>query len=177
MAVVGQFSKEELMARLISKERGKNINGFGDVNGEYWLGNEFIHQMTSGKSNVLIKIEATDFQNVHRYIKGFSVEIEANKYKVHTGVFEDGNSTLGRNWLYHNDMAFTTKDCDNDQSPSNCAIEHGGGWWHNYCFKVNPNNHYSPTENVHNGKGMSWYNWFKMYEKALKTFRMLMKEY
>ena len=36
-------------------------NGFGDINGEYWLANEFIHQMTSGKSNVLIKIEATNF--------------------------------------------------------------------------------------------------------------------
>ena len=35
-------------------------NGIGDVNGEYWLGNEFVHQHTE-KHQSEMKIEAVDF--------------------------------------------------------------------------------------------------------------------
>ena len=154
-------------------------NGFGDVSGEYWLGNEFIHQLTDGKSNILIRIEATDFQGVHKYIiyKGFRVESEINKYKLHTGVFEDGTSALGPNWENHNEMFFSTKDRDNDMHASkHCAVYYGGGWWHKHCFHMNPNNHYSAIENVASGSGMSWHAWHNGHTKVMKTFQMSMKE-
>ena len=35
-------------------------NGFGDVNGEYWLGNEFVHQYTE-KDQSEMKIETVAF--------------------------------------------------------------------------------------------------------------------
>ena len=161
-------------------QRGWNEykNGFGDAKGDYWLGNEFIHQMTSGKSNVLIKIEATDFQNLHRYIifKGFSVESEENKYKLHTGVFEDGVKVLGENWIHHDGMFFTTKDRDNDIYDSNCAVMFAGGWWHKDCYELNPNTYFSKVEDVPDGLSLLWRNWHNTYYKTLKSFRMSIKE-
>ena len=42
----------------------------------------------------------------------------------------------------HSQLAFTTKDQDNDESGSNCASSEIGGWWYNNCGQVNLNGHY-----------------------------------
>ena len=39
----------------------------------------------------------------------------------------------------HSEMAFTTKDQDNDESGSNCASSEIGGWWYKNCGHVNLN--------------------------------------
>ena len=135
--------------------------------------------MTDEKSNILVSIEATDFQEVHKYIiyKGFKVESEINTYKLHTGVFEDGTSALGPNWEGHNKMFFSTKDCEYDiDSSRHCAIAFGGGWWHEKCFTLNPNNHYSAVEKLLFGSAMSWHAWHNGHTKVMKTFQMSMKE-
>jgi len=38
-------------------------------------------------------------------------------------------------YYYHNGMAFTTYDQDNDLANyGNCAASRGGGWWYNRCY-------------------------------------------
>ena len=38
-------------------------NGFGDLYGEFWFGNDYIHQMTN-QAPVVLRIELVDFDNV-----------------------------------------------------------------------------------------------------------------
>jgi len=43
---------------------------------------------------------------------------------------------------WHNNMAFTTSDVDNDVSESNCAVLHHSGWWYRDCARSNLNGVY-----------------------------------
>ena len=57
-------------------------NGFGDLNGEFWLGNENIYLMTKNRDRKL-KIELTYGQEVaYANYNAFSVGNEYQKYKL-----------------------------------------------------------------------------------------------
>jgi len=51
----------------------------------------------------------------------------------------------GDSLSYHDDMAFSTADMDNDLHMSNCAVENGAGWWFNSCSSSNLNGVYQST--------------------------------
>ncbi|RUS76364.1 hypothetical protein EGW08_015870 [Elysia chlorotica] len=116
--------------------------GFGDINGEFWLGNENIHLLTSADPYELridMKLEGRD---VFAGYTAFRIENERNKYRMHLGAYY-GNTgeeaTYG--FSYHNGMAFSTKDRDNDPDSRDCAKRYQGGWWYNSCrrFCLNGN--------------------------------------
>ncbi len=106
-------------------------NGFGDVRGEYWLGNEKIHQLTEIPSQLRVEINTTS--GLQRYAKygNFTVTNEATNFTLFVGFY----SGLAGDYLtkYNNGMSFSTKDRDNDKTSSNCAISYKGGWWYSSC--------------------------------------------
>ncbi|XP_063405953.1 fibrinogen-like protein A [Mytilus trossulus] len=105
-------------------------NGFGNVNGEYWLGNKHIHSMTSSGKYEL-RIDLTDLSNTKKYAvyKTFVVGDAASKYKLTIG---DYSGDAGDNMAYHNGMKFSTNDQDNDQNSGKC-VDSEGPWWHKNC--------------------------------------------
>jgi len=54
-------------------------------------------------------------------------------------------SAAGDSLSYHDEMAFSTADRDNDLHMSNCAEENGAGWWFNSCSSSNLNGVYQST--------------------------------
>lgn len=52
---------------------------------------------------------------------------------------------VGDSLSYHDDMAFSTADMDNDRHMSNCAEENGAGWWFNSCSSSNLNGVYQSS--------------------------------
>ena len=58
-------------------------NGFGVLSGEFWLGNENIHALTSSGENVL-RIDLKDFEGETRYAAytGFSIDNETTYYTL-----------------------------------------------------------------------------------------------
>ena len=107
-------------------------NGFGQIDGgEFWLGNEYLYQLTWGKS-VQIIFEIEDQNGVIKYgrFKNFIVSSEEDFYRIGDLQYMEGIGGLGD----MNGNQFTTKDADHDSWPSsNCANRFKGGWWYNYC--------------------------------------------
>ena len=58
-------------------------DGFGDLNSEFWLGNEAIHQLTAGGNNVLnIKLMDWTGNLVYAEYTGFRLDGENMDYKL-----------------------------------------------------------------------------------------------
>ena len=62
--------------------------GFGDLSGEFWLGNDRIHRLTSKYRNRL-RVDLEDFEGKTRYAEYdmFGVRGEDNKYKLKLGSY------------------------------------------------------------------------------------------
>ncbi|XP_052097262.1 fibrinogen-like protein A [Mytilus californianus] len=106
-------------------------NGFGNVNGEYWLGNTHIHRLTSSGTYEL-RIDLTDKKNkYYAKYKTFVVGDASSQYKLTIGGY---SGTAGDSLNFSNGMKFTTVDRDNDLSSTNCAMERGP-WWFKSCSR------------------------------------------
>ena len=62
--------------------------GFGDLNGEFWLGLDKIFRLTSNNNNVL-RVDLEDFEGNTRFAQYniFGVMNEDNMYKLNLGVY------------------------------------------------------------------------------------------
>ena len=58
-------------------------NGFGNLNGEFWLGNDNIHRLTAS-ANMLLRFDMEDYEEERRYAEytTFSVADESDNYRV-----------------------------------------------------------------------------------------------
>ena len=118
-------------------------NGFGDVGGEFWLGNEKIHQLTEIPTQLRVEINTTSSGNKYAKYNNFTVTNEATSYTLFVGFYSgDAVDRL----TYHNGMAFTTKDRDNDKWSNNCAINLKGAWWYKECTHSSLNTNYGDNE-------------------------------
>ena len=74
-------------------------NGFGNLNGEFWLGNENLHRLTAAGS-VTLRVDLEDFEGDIRYAEytTFKVADEGDKYRFSIGGY---SGTAGDSLLYH----------------------------------------------------------------------------
>ena len=123
--------------------------GFGYPDGEFWLGLDALHNLTS-EADYDLRIDFTTVKGLRYHVvyKNFSVDSESQLYRLHVGAIlrMTGDSHL---LLGHNNQPFSTKARDNDRSPRlNCAAHHNGGWWYNNCYRSNLNGVYVSTLNI-----------------------------
>ena len=81
--------------------------GFGDVSGEYWLGNEVIHQLTT-RANYTLKIVLTDLRYVTKYAmySSFRLADETDGCRLTIGGYS-GDTADGM--YLHNGRMFSTR--------------------------------------------------------------------
>ena len=74
-------------------------NGFGDLNGEFWLGNDNLHRLTA-TDDVILRVDMEDFDGNKTYAEytTFKVGDEADKYRLLIGGY---SGTAGESMLYH----------------------------------------------------------------------------
>lgn len=108
--------------------------GFGDLNGEFWLGNDAIHRLTSNQ-DVKLKIILTDWNDAETAIeyRDFVVEDEQTKYRL--TIRSDHPEPLD-SMAYHDGQFFSTFDRQNDKADAgrsccSCSVSYGSGWWFN----------------------------------------------
>nr|ABR08403.1 epiphragmin [Cernuella virgata] len=111
-------------------------NGFGSpAFGEFFVGLDALAALSKQGYNDL-RIDILDRKDKAYYARyTFSVDDEASKYRLHVSNYQ---GTAPNNLYYHDGMAFSTYDQDNDASDRNCAVASGGGNWFNDCYEANP---------------------------------------
>ena len=113
------------------------VEGFGDLNGEFWLGLEKIHRLTQNGVEIFFNMTALDNTIKYAHYKVFTVHTAATKYRMNVDAFGySGN--IGEKLSFHDNMMFSTIDRDNDaHTTADCSEVHGGGgWWYNNCYRL-----------------------------------------
>ena len=116
--------------------------GFGNLSGEFWLGLDKIHRLTSSATELRIDMQLRHGGiSKHAKYTTFSVGDSSSKYILSASGY---SGTAGDSLAYHNGYRFSTRDQDNDACSCNCAqLWDGGAWWYRHCFTSNLNGVYS----------------------------------
>ncbi|XP_034475323.1 ficolin-1-like [Drosophila innubila] len=146
-------------------------NGFGNLDGEFFLGLDKIHALTADRKQELLVI-LEDFEGDKRLesYDDFAIGNEDQQYVLHT--LGKANGTAGDSLDYHRGMKFSTADRDNDEKSNvDCAKVSTGAWWYRNCQNSNLAGKYNDNTNH---KGVIWYH-FRGHEYSLKTAVMLIR--
>ncbi|XP_033639019.1 ryncolin-2-like [Asterias rubens] len=129
-------------------------SGFGDLQNEFWLGNDILRDLT-GSGQWQLRVDIEDWQSNTTWASYGEFAVTGDKYTLQVGSY-DAQSPAGDSMAHHNGHSFTTKDQDNDAKSFNCAEQWEGAWWYNYCFRANLNGKYYPQGHVPFGHGIQW---------------------
>ncbi|KFB48052.1 AGAP006743-PA-like protein [Anopheles sinensis] len=148
-------------------------NGFGSLEGEFWLGMDRIHQLTASKPHELVVLlEDYDGNKTYAKYDRFEIGDEGQKYVLKS--VDTYSGTAGDSLTELVGMKFTTLDADNDTWGKNCAVEFTGAWWYAACHKSNLNGKYLRGETKEYASGMVWYT-FRGHHYSLKSSKMMIK--
>ncbi|XP_078667419.1 fibrinogen-like protein A [Branchiostoma floridae x Branchiostoma belcheri] len=131
--------------------------GFGNPDGEYWIGNHVLHQLTKHSDYELrVDLRMTDKIHAHAHYDMFRVKGKESNYQLKLGEY---TGTAGDAMYVHRDQPFSTKDREHDTLPTgNCASAYRGGWWYAKCFDANLNGDYSDDSEA-TLSSVSWVPW------------------
>ena len=146
------------------------VDGFGDPDGEYWLGLRNIHCLTTRAECTQLKVSFADFDGVKKFAtySFFSVGNAGTKYRLNVGGYA---GTAGDALGGHNGTAFSTFDQDNDTWSGKCAVVYKGAWWYGYCHSSNLNGQYLVGGHASYADGVNWSS-FKGQHYSLKYTAM-----
>ena len=143
-------------------------NGFGDRNGEFWLGLKSIHQLTFSQCSELM-VEMEDYNSTEymaRYSE-FSVGSPSKYYVLYVAGFSS-TPTIADQLSYHRGKNFTAKDRDQDTWGGNCAERLIGPWWYGGCFKSKlMGNHFNGTHAKY--QGIHWNSITGLFQSLKKA--------
>ncbi|XP_060771439.1 tenascin isoform X2 [Neoarius graeffei] len=127
--------------------------GFGDLEGEFWLGNDFLHNLTTmTPMNMRVDLRSGD-ESVYAHYSTFSVDTMKKHYMMRVSGY---SGTAGDSLSYHDKRPFSTFDRDPQPFITRCAMSYRGGWWYRNCHEANLNGLY----NTHtNHQGVIWTAW------------------
>ena len=152
------------------------IDGFGSADGEYWLGLDNIHCLTTRSTKAELLVDLADFEGNYKYARYsyFSVGNGDTGYRINTGGYS-GTAGDGMNAGANpaNGMSFTTRDHDADAASTNCATSHKGAWWYKACHIANLNGQYLNGPHSSYADGINW-GPFRGHRYSLKYTEMKM---
>ena len=120
--------------------------GFGQLQNEFWLGNENIftlsYQGLYPRGNEL-RIDMKNAKGMMKYVKysKFQVGNAGTSYMIHV---DDHSGSASNELAYNNGMRFSTFDIDLDLHGLHCGKEFNSGWWFKGCFTANLNGKFFP---------------------------------
>ncbi|KAK7098579.1 microfibril-associated glycoprotein 4-like [Littorina saxatilis] len=156
--------------------------GFGNVNSEFWLGNENLHSLTRD-TNYTLRVDLWDWDGQHAYAKYSFMRVagETDDYRLRLGAY---NGTAGDSFSYHSGMRFTTPDRDHDLWWASCGKKDQSGWWFNACSYCSLNGVYHDLGNASTPRppspdgthtGIQWFHWKADPTYSLQRVTMMLK--
>lgn len=147
-------------------------NGFGSLDGEFWLGLETQHRVTASEGNYVLMVEIKDYYGNYKYARYDEFEIGSEDEMYSLKKLGTYSGTAGDSLVYQKTMKFSTMERDNDASSTNCAQNYHGAWWYKDCHYSNLNGLY---QQGNDGKFNSWYH-AKAGHDGLKYSRMMIRK-
>jgi len=97
--------------------------------------------------------------------------VDSRRRKLNTDLFRNGAPLIvqligvyllftGDSLTQHRGYKFSTRDQDNDLSPTgSCAVTYKGAWWYKKCHASNLNGAYLRGNHSSYADGVEWYAW------------------
>ncbi|XP_035907047.1 angiopoietin-1-like [Anopheles stephensi] len=148
-------------------------SGFGEFDGgDYWLGLDRIHNITSsGEYELFILLE--DFEKNVTYARYDNFEIGSGNDFYPITKLDGYSGPAGDSYGDVVGVLFSAYDLDLDNSESNCAVSNRGAWWYTDCGQSNLNGLYLKGLSG-STTGMFWET-FRGPFYSLKKSRMMVK--
>ncbi|XP_070702536.1 tenascin-like [Pempheris klunzingeri] len=127
------------------------MKGFGSLSGEFWLGLDSLHNLTT-MTKMILRVDLRD-RDESAFAKYSTFEVSKRNYKLSVGGY---SGTAGDSLSYHNGRVFSTKDRDPAPFITRCAMSYRGGWWYKNCHEANLNGLYGISVNH---QGVIWTSW------------------
>ena len=138
------------------------VNGFGDLEGEFWVGLRNIHYFTEQQKVELQVAVWNDNEKITWSYSTFSVASAKSKYRltINGGTGDSLTDALA----YSNGRYFSTFDRDNiGYRYTNCASAYQGGWWYyrsRYSYRLCTN---ANLNGRHKSSGLSESSLARLY--------------
>ncbi|KAK2139451.1 hypothetical protein LSH36_1779g00002 [Paralvinella palmiformis] len=133
--------------------------GFGSLKGEFWAGNELIHQLTNDGRTYTLRVDLTDYdgESIYAKFRKFSIGPESDNYTLHVSDYDDNSTASNYFQIYHDGCMFSTRSIDNDSSSYYYLANHNkAAWWYCYSTFVILTGQYGEYENIVSGVGIRW---------------------
>lgn len=147
--------------------------GFGNIDGEFWLGLDLLHILTSSSLQEL-RIDLVDYEGEKRWAKYgfFSLGPSQDNYRLSVGRYS-GNAGDGLSKGGHNGKQFSTPEADHDSHSINCAASYRGGWWYAGCHLSNLNGYQHEGHHETYAEGINWQPWKGYHYSLMNTSLMI----
>ncbi|NXS56774.1 ANGL3 protein, partial [Brachypteracias leptosomus] len=133
------------------------MNGFGDLNEEFWLGLNKTYSITK-QGDYILRLELQDWRDSKRHIHyTFSLGGPQTGYTLQLSRV---SGSIPNALPEQTELRFSTADHDGDIiNDFNCPENYLGGWWHSECEETNLNGMYVTPRSrgrLDRGKGLYW---------------------
>lgn len=126
------------------------VKGFGDLNGEFWLGLNKIYRLTrNSEMNTTLRVDLEDFDGNKLFAKYNEIKV-LDFSNTYTLIVMGYSGDAGDSLAHHSQMNFSTKDT------YHCAVTYKGAWWYNSCHESNLNGLYHPGPHASYADGVNW---------------------
>lgn len=109
------------------------VQGFGDLKGEFFIGLNKLHALTSLGEPQELYVILEDFEGNKAYARygEFKIKSENENFNLTVGQY---SGTAGDSLTPHNNLMFSTRDRDNDKIFGSCGKFYKSGWWFFQCY-------------------------------------------
>ncbi|KFB41065.1 AGAP011225-PA-like protein [Anopheles sinensis] len=145
-------------------------NGFGNLDGEFWLGLEHLYQLTKNRPHELI-VELKDFDGNYKYARYAEFEVGGESEVYVLKKLGKYAGTVGDSFAGNKGRKFSTYD--RDHTLRKCAVKQYSGWWQKNCSNANLNGRYEKKDG--DMSSMIWWD-FKGGNHGLAFSRMMIRE-